>query len=267
MDYETYQASVPLLYTKTEYETDPTTGSIFRIQGGTLSYNVLHELGDPVLDGNGNQVYSHNAGDPILDADGNPQVLNPVQLDKEFDILLIDAKYYYASEEIFTSYRKEIRDTLTTWIVDDLQRVEDRLLEQTNIYFYPTTEIGTTKVIVANKEEVTINTEQPVAIDVYIKDIVYNDTDMRSMIETTIIQIVNKHLSNTIIDIKEINDEIGDTLVNVIESVDMKAIATYKYLVIKDTRYKLCIRKILELKQDGETYVVEDVDINYIKVL
>ena len=64
VSYQTYLANVPKTYLTNVYSADPTTGADFTVVNGTLTWNILHKAGDPVLDSNGNPVYLHMAGDP-----------------------------------------------------------------------------------------------------------------------------------------------------------------------------------------------------------
>lgn len=60
---------------------------------------ILHNVGDPVLDINDDPIILHNIGDVVLDANLNPVIEVGRRLLREFDLTLIDGRYYWATAE------------------------------------------------------------------------------------------------------------------------------------------------------------------------
>ncbi len=138
-DYQRHLADVPALYTQIVYQRDPVTGAIeWQDDGnGGVEFVVLHAVGDPVLDDQGNPVILHYAGDVMHDVEGNPIVQSTRRMLRQIDIFLIDGAYWFATEQQTMDYRVQIPGTIENWLREDIAAVQEYLLEQTSLYFYP----------------------------------------------------------------------------------------------------------------------------------
>jgi hypothetical protein len=233
LEYETYPTDVAFLYEKDIYEIDPVTGSMFSVdQNNNIVYNIIHHIGDPVLN-NGQPVYKHRRGDVVLDTGGNPVVLSELKTDKEIDLLHVDGKYYFADDPSFVEYKQELTSIINTWITSDIKSIQDILLEQTKIYFYPKTTLGMVKVYPDNVTEVNVKAEQSFTIDFYVKDKIYKDSGIRQQVINDSIRILDDYIDNMTINITELTVMLKDYFVDTVESIDIKGLGgTNNYQVI-----------------------------------
>lgn len=269
LKYQTHTVDVPLTYSQVVYDTDPVTGSIFKVVNGQIEYQVLHQIGDPVLDENGEQVYKHRKGDVVLDNQNNPIIESSILTNREIDLLLVDGKYYFATDTAFKDYRNEMAGILDTWITQDINEIQNTLLEQSKIYFYPKTTIGKVKIITEDQGEDYINAEQSLTIDLYVNSKVYNDVNVRLSLSNNTIKLLDAYISNLIVNTTVITQALKAMYGDSVLTVDMAGIGddkNYRIITLASEHNRLCLKKILEIQQDNTLIIKEDVTINFHKV-
>ena len=269
LKYQTHTVDVPLTYSQVVYDTDPVTGSIFKVVNGQIEYQVLHQIGDPVLDENGEQVYKHRKGDVVLDNQNNPIIESSILTNREIDLLLVDGKYYFATDTAFKDYRNEMAGILDTWITQDINEIQNTLLEQSKIYFYPKTTIGKVKIITEDQSEDYINAEQSLTIDLYVNSKVYNDVNVRLSLSNNTIKLLDTYISNLIVNTTVITQALKTMYGDSVLTVDMAGIGddkNYRIITLASEHNRLCLKKILEIQQDNTLIIKEDVTINFHKV-
>jgi hypothetical protein len=265
--YKRYTADIPLLYSNKVYETDPITGSIFSIDGsGNLIYNVIHEIGDPVLDEDSNPIYKHKVGDVVLDVDGNPVLENSVSLFSEMDFLLVDAKYLLADNDIYRTYMNNIANTIYTWCSVNIQGIQELLLEQTRIYYSPSTTFSYIETRVNRERVIRIPSELSLTIKIYLKGNVKVTVELRDNTRRDIVRYVNNYLDNTVLNIDDIIDHIRTNYSSMVESVQIIGFNEDKQLynmrILEDNK-KFTLKRKLVLESDNNIYVNEDVNIEF----
>lgn len=271
LTYDRYIEDIPLTYTERVYATDAITQSIFSIDSNTgdLVYDILHEVGDIVLDEHGETIYKHRKGDVVLDQTGKPVTVTSLSSDKEIDLLLVDGKYHFATDAAFINYRSELSSVLSTWITDDLVDIQAKLLEQTKIFFYPKTTIGMVKVFIENNLEDTITSEQSLKVDLYVARSIYDDITIRDQLRLITIQTLDSFISNSIVNITEIENSLrvlfGDT-VKAFDIYNLGGDKNYKIVNLASEHNRLSLRKQLVQQQDGSMIIQEDVVVNFYNI-
>jgi len=265
--YKRYTADIPLLYSSKVYETDPVTGSIFTVDGSNnLIYNVIHDIGDPVLDENNDPVYKHKAGDVILDIDGNPVLENSVSLHSEMDFLLVDAKYLLADNDIYRAYMNNIATTIHTWCSVNIQSIQNLLLEQTRIYYSPSTTFSHIETRVNRERIIRVASELSLNIKLYLQGDVKVTAELRENTRKEIVKYINNYLDNDILNIDDIISHIRTNYSSMVESVQIVGFNEDKQLYnmrILDKNKKFTLKRKLVLESDNNIYVSEDVNIEF----
>jgi len=221
------------------------------------------------LDDNGEQVYKHRKGDIVLDNNNNPLIETSVTTNREIDLLLVDGKYYFATDSAFKDYRNEMAGILDTWITQDITEIQNTLLEQSKIYFYPKTTIGKVKIITEDQGEDYINAEQSLTIDLYVNAKVYNDVNVRLSLSNNTIKLLDAYISNLIVNTTVITQALKTMYGDSVLTVDMTGIGdakNYRIITLASEHNRLCLKKILEIQQDNTLIIKEDVTINFHKV-
>lgn len=265
LDYEIHTVDVPLTYTKDIYEVDPSTGSIFSFDGnGDLVYNKIHSLGDPVLDTNNNQVYKNRIGDVVLDNNGKPVISSGISTSKEIDILLVDGKYYFVNDLLYNDYKKELASVISTWVTDDLIDMQDILLEQSKIFFYPKSNLGLVKIYVDSNTEDYIQAEQSFKLDLYVNNRIYRDSELRQQLILGTIKIIDSFIDKEIVNMSEITEALRTFYYNNVVSFDISNINNkYKIIKVLSQENRLCIKKKLELQSNDNFIITEDINIEF----
>lgn len=263
--YEHYEEDVPLFYDRDIYDTDPVTGSIFKIENGVLVYLIKHKAGDPVLNDAGEQVYLHRKGDVKLSATGSPILTSSTAVTKEFDLLFVDGKYWFCNDKSFVTYRDELVATLVTWITQSLQNLHERLLEQTRLYFYPKTTLGMIKVQESALMTKYIDAEQTLTLDLYVSDNVHKDLDLRTKLRNSAIALLDDRITGKVIKIDDIQRDLKALFKDSVISLRLSNLGgpanNYNMLTVVEDHTRLCLKKNLTALPDGRLIIEEDVEV------
>lgn len=267
--YKVWPNDVPRFYTDDVYAIDPTTGSSFTIDSnGNIQYNILHHKGDPVLDSSGNPVYQYRAGDVMLDNTGQPIIANPRGLLRQMDLFLIEGVYWFATDPIAVNYRSTLTATVVDWLTNQLEAMNGELLEQTRLYFYPKTTLGSVTVMIRNGVTTVIPAAQSFVVTLYVDSAVYNNTLLRSKLETTTIQTLAASLDTTVISMSQIQAALvalyGTDVIDV-QLSGLGGTQNLPALTLVNSGDRLGIRKKLVAMSDNTLSIQEDVTFQYIE--
>lgn len=268
-DYRRYLADVPAVHEKTVYENDPLTGTIkVTFVNGEPQYTILHAAGDPVLDSGGNPVIRHYAGDVMLDNDGNPVVESTRKMLRQFDLMLIDGVYWFASDTATVDYRATIPKIITGWLNDDIASVQEYLLEQTNLYFQPKTTIGNVNVRVMEEKVVSIPSAQSFSVVYYLSGSAYRNPELRQALTASAAYVINRELQNPVVTTSGLTramEELvsGDTIAVSISGLGGST--PYDAITMMDDSARLSIRKKAVARADGTIAVEDDISVAFIQ--
>jgi hypothetical protein len=267
--YLQHTLDVPMVYEEDVYETDA-DGSFFDVVGGQLVYSKLHSKGDPVLNADGTPRYLHRVGDPVIDEITGlpkPKLENGPELKRVFDVLVLDAIYSFANDTNGKAYLTKVKDSLNTWITDDLKDINSLGLEQTKTYFHPKVSRGLVTVRINEDQLFTIDAEQTLGLTLYVPQDVFANSVLTASIYNSTIRAVEDYLQNntTISDTGLRNalmkvygsDVVGITIDNLLgrnESV----VAT-----MVDSSNQFSLAKNLRVQANGQLVVVEAIIISF----
>lgn len=269
-NYETYPMDIPLTYDQNVYTRDHVTGNIFTIVDGRPVFTVLHNVGEPVLDEDGNPVMRYRKGDPIINsATGAPQLKSTTYFKKEVDLLFIDGRHYFVNDPAYLDYNKEVIKILETWIIDDLVSIQENLLEKTKIFFHPKSQLGEVVVDLGDGVTTTIDSEQTPEIDLYVPEVVFNSDTIRTQLKNKTISVLDQHLSKTEINNSEIEAALRaeySTAAISLKLFNLGGSLDLNYARVVDPDKRLSLKRILDIQADGSTVMKEAVTINFFKV-
>jgi hypothetical protein len=267
--YEKWALDVPATYLEDVYEKNLITGAAFTITGGVLTYNKIHSAGDPVLDEDDEPVYSHRAGDVKHNSYGVPILVSSREMLRQMDIMLIEGSYHFATDELSGKYRKDLVGKVVSWLTEDLPLLGGDLLEQTVMYFYPTTTIGNVKAIVNNGITVTLDAGQSFAVRLSVRDSIYKNLELRSAISKKTISTISAALSSEIVATSNIIDQLRDQYKNDVVGISLTGLGgdkNYDVVIMKDDSTRLSIRKRLMARSDESLGLEEDVTIEFVNL-
>ena len=264
--YQRYSTDIPARYTNDIYDTDPVTGSMLSIVDGKPTYTLLHKAGDVITDASGNTLYIHRAGDVVLDEQNVPVVDISSMTGREMDLLVVDGRYFFANDTASISYREEIEAIVVDWIVDSLSSLQNRVLEQTKVFFYPKTTLGSVVVKVENGDEKVIEAEQSFTVALHVNYITYSDADVRETLRVKTIELLDTYVAKTVVNMTEIANELrllyGDA-VKAFQISGLGGTANYAIVTLDSERTKLCLKKELVAQADQTLIVQDDVTVEF----
>lgn len=266
VQYVIHSNDVALIATETVYEKNADNTEFTIVDNEVVWNRVIFNIGDPVTNSDGTPIYKHRKGDLVLDAAGNPIPLSNIGFNREVDLLVIDGRYFYATEQAYVEYRKEIAKTISSWITDELIVLQKNLLEQTKIFFYPETTLGSLTVKPNKETTIHIGSEQTIEVVFDVDDLVYNDLTLRKLLVNSTIQIVDDYLRNSTVNISELHDMIKAYAGKSVYGLTISGLGgseNYRMLVVEDMHSTMCVKKTLSVQADGTTIIVENVNVKF----
>lgn len=269
-DYQRYLADIPAVYETTVYERDPETGAIaYTIdEGGNVVFTVKHAKGDPILDDAGNPVMRHYAGDVVLDVDLNPVVVSSRRMLRQIDLFLIDGAYWFATDQQTVDYRRELPSKITSWLVEDIASVQDSLLEQTSLFFYPKSTLGNVNVRVLENKVVSINSAQSFSVTYYLSGTAYRDAALRTALTNVATQVIHQQLQEPVVTLSGIISALQERVSGDAIGVNVTGLGgstPYETVSLMDNSARLSIRKKAVAKADGTIGVEDDVSVTFLQ--
>lgn len=266
--YLTYETDVPALYEATQYRRDPVTGSyVIRMVDGQPDFEILHNIGDPVLV-NGEPQYAHRKGDLVLDSNGQPIVASPRKVVRQVDLFLVDGLYYFADDETTLTYTRSIPNTVVGWLENDIAMASKKMLELTDLYFYPQRTTGYVDALVLEGFEIRLEVEQALHIELYMTKSGYEDLPLRASIETSILEILADEFKRDTVRCIDIENRIiasaKDQVITAMVS-GLGGASNYRVVTLIDQSARFGIRKKLQALADGTYSVVDDVTISFLR--
>lgn len=269
LDYERYTADVPALYEETIYERDSLGNIVFTINpDDSVTYNVLHAIGDPVLDGLGQPVMKFRVGDIKLDPDGVPIVKNTRTMQRQLDLFLIDGVYWFATETQAMNYRASLPETVVGWVNGELAQVSKYLLEQTNMYFYPKATLGQISAIIGEDQQTTLTAAQSFEVTYYLRGVAYRDAALRAALTRNAVETINEALQEPTVTMSDIVTRLTERSGNDAIGIEIRGLGGSQNLAtisLEDDSARLSIKKIAVALADGTIGVQDDVSVAFIQ--
>ncbi len=270
-DYQTYSADVPAFYERDVYETDPNTGKLITFDNaGKIQYNISHFAGEPVLNELNEQVYKFRKGDVVRDANGDPVLVSTPSISKELDILFVDGRHRFVDDPVFLAYNDELVGVLDSWVMNDIDAIQEIVLEQTNIYLYPKTTLGDVLVYIEDGGQDFLKSEQSIVVDLFVKSDIYDDTKIRAQLEATTVSIFDEFIDDTVVNMGVVEEKLKTAYGNSVQSFVTKGLGgakNYRIVTLASEEKRLALKKVLYQQQDNSLIIKEDVTVNFYEVV
>ena len=293
-DYLRQFSDEPRLYLTDVYASNPATGSIFtfhddglklpmkdangevmydsngdilyeyNMPGTSLSYTKLHSAGDPVIGDDGLPEYIWRAGDMVV-IDGNA-VTTRVDIGVDMDLLLVDARYRYATDSNFTAYVKSIPAVITNWVIYDIADMQRILLEQTKIYFYAATSLSLIPALCDELPLQQIPSEQSFKLKLYVKADIYNNLNTRTSIRTSTVKTIHALIGALEVKMTDITTALAIAYGDGVVSFDISKLGIdgqYSIVRVLSPHQRLCVKKVLTVQDDRTSIVADDIKMDF----
>lgn len=239
----------------------------FEIIDGEVIYNYLYRKGDKITDEDGNPIIKHHAGDIVME-NGTPVISETKVGSREFDILMIDGRHYFVTDDSFVEYNRELVKILTDWIVNDISAIQAKTLEKTKVFFYPKNQISTVTIVVGDYTNDIIPSEQSIEIDVYAKDSILRDIDRRNSISDKVVKYLSNWIGGTTVSVSDATRSLIDIYGDSAKNIKMSGLGDnheLQMVIMAFDEQRMSLKRKLDVQEDGTYIVKEDVTINYYK--
>lgn len=265
--YKKYENNIPAYYTTTIYATDANNNIIIEIgSDGRLDYKVLHRVGDPVLDEDGNPVMAHRKGDPMLDVNGDPILLDARKLMYETTLFMVDGLFYFADEREAAAYAREIPMEIVNWIKNDISALDSKLLSEAELYLYPTTTYGDTVASILEGQKITIPVDQSFTLSFYLNKSGYTNPTIRPSLLANAKSIINDNLQRSTISMSDILTKLTETSGSDVMAIEVQGLGgddNLAIITVEDDAVRLSVRKKLVVLPNQELTVEDDIIFNW----
>lgn len=268
-NYKKYTVDIPWLYENDVYAPNSVTGSNFSFAAnGDIIYALLHAKGSPILDQNNLTTYRYRVGDVMLDLAGNPISEDTAKITRQIDIMFIEGAYFFATDSAAASYRTDIVDTVVSWLTVDLEQMGNSLLEQTRLYFYPKTTMGTINALTDDGLVSAVEANQYFVVDLYVSKSVYQNLELRNSLTKSTISTIDIALKSQTISTSALTSQLRQVYGNDVVSLTITGLGGEKNLAaltVINSGDRCNIRKRLIKLPDDKLIVTEDVTVNFLK--
>lgn len=225
---------------------------------------IIHYKNDPVLDASGDPVYEYLKGDFILDENGKPTTINESELERYFNLMVVDHKLVLANNKEVVDYKTMVRNYITDKVVNGANEIQSQLLENTEAFVVVPKNLDYVTVR-RDGGVTTIPSSQTLNVEVFVTERVYSDKDIRDDITRIVVKATDKYLySSTTLKKTELLEILYSELKEFVESVSISKFTetNSEYLELLDTNGRLSLRKKLVIEPGGYN-LVDDINITF----
>lgn len=273
-NYQKYATDVLAFYTQDVYELDgsgnPKMSWNDVVVPPILEMVVLHLKDDPVLDEEGEHVILHHAGEIIFDSHGQP-LLEGVSTERGIlrhaDMFFMDGCYRFVTELQAIAYRDSLPDLIVTWVTEDIAVVQDSLLENTELFYYPKLTLGKLPVIVGESQVTSVNAEQSFLVTVYLTRANYDNDKLKESIATQTAAIIRDELEQSTISETSAEATAYEAMKSDLLSIHIAGLggqdADAMTMTMIDKSRKPSINKVAKVLKDMTITVVDDINFDW----
>lgn len=244
-------------------------GSTVKVEDGQVIRNKLHSKGDFELDDvTGQNIIEFFAGSVVLDSDNRPTLLAPRSIAREFDLLLVEAAYWFSNDQVARDYKKELANIIVDWITNDLSDLQTRVLEQSSIYLYPKTTVGMIDVMFGAGLNTSIEAGQSLVVTLSVDDTVASDEKLITSLKKATISVITKHFKQDVVSNSAIIDDLVAIFRNDVIDVRLEGLGgrnNFPLITVLSETDRCSIRKRLTARPDAVLVVEEDITFNIVR--
>lgn len=212
--YQTYSEDVYAFYPADVYLTDSTGNLVIGWNETTeeITTTKLHSAGDPIMVDGEHQIL-HHAGDVVLDSNGNPTYVNGERgILRQIEMMLVDGRYYFATDEAAIAYRTSFVDEIADWVSNDIAELSERMLDRTELYYYPKTTVGKISVIVSGGQEIQVPAAQKWFVEYYMTEEKFENEALKEAIVQKTASVLAESLTANTVTVMDILSNLKDNM-------------------------------------------------------
>jgi hypothetical protein len=241
------------------------------LAANTTTDNRVFDWWD-TLNGTQKALYSdikHNAGDNVLDEFGEPIIAGGGVrgILRQADMLFLDGKYFFSTDPATTSYRQEVITEIRDWVMEEISNFSDNLIEQSEMYFYPKSNVGNIDVVVGDNETATIKAEQFLTVTYQVTEAVHKNHELRAALETATTQTLSDALNVNRVShsdlIAKLKTVMGDDVISV--ELDGFVENRHKVITVKNKSMRPTLGKEAVLLSNRTISIRDAVTVTFVK--
>lgn len=259
--YYTYDEDVPMR--------DENGIAVYDIVDGNLITVFKHRAGDIILDDAGHPIIRYHAGDVKVDPVTNEKLVSADSADliREFDLVLFDGIYYFATAAATRDYLTEAMDTIITWSQENIPRIGRNIIDRSVLKFHPKTTIGEVTLIGDGGVETKVSAYQDITVTYYLSTEKHANAELRKYITEHTPSVINAAISKATVAKSDIVDALREVMGDDILGVDVSGFMNDEYdiITVKDASQLPCIGKRLVINNNLTLQVEDRITINPVK--
>lgn len=267
--YKRHTIDVPAVYESNVYERNEDGSLKVTLVDGKIETTILHHVGDPILDMDGNPVYRHRKGDVVLDVNGEPIVDVQRGIERESDLMLFEGVFKYVTDNNIINYKEQLMQTLVKWITTDITSLNLRLLENTDIWFYPKVSMGAVLANVDNNNTIPIDADQSFRVRLYMSAAGHENIPLRTSLTQTVLRVISNMIGlktvSTVAMCQAIKDQVGDDVIDVAITGLGGIDNNFDIVTIVEDSDSLGIRKRISVLPNNTLTVEDDINVEFIR--
>ncbi len=221
IEYATYPDDVYLTYEVAELERDADGLPILVDGDDGKEVVIIHKRGDIVYDDNtGEPVVRFKAGSTMYDSQGNPVIANDRSVNHRLELLMLDAKYIFATTDEVAEYLDLTISQILKDSMIEIPAIQSQLLERTELYVYPKNTIGDIQIKFDGDNSIYTPSEIDFTVTFYVTSINRQDSTLTATLTKIAKEVINANLKldvfSTDMVLKDINDAVGDDIDGVV---------------------------------------------------
>jgi hypothetical protein len=265
-EYLTYPDDVPAVYEDIVYVSGPDGPSFTIDASGNVDLQILHHVGDPILDDLGNVVYLHRSGDYIL---SNGLVIPTSNytngVSYNIGVTMIDAKCKYASSITTTMYAKTLPSMFLSYLDNDIQPLTKLLNEQTKLWYKPSGESFSVNVNLGNGIITNVVGLLDVQITIYMNRDGLENTSLQTQTTNLCRQVISAELQKSVLSVSQLMELVKTVLPSqaISYSIDKYLPNGATMITILDKTQTFSIGSKILVQSDNTLDVVDSISILY----
>lgn len=264
-EYETWITDIYRTYEEDVYLRD---GNNFLVleEENDFEPQLLHAKGSLYKE-DGEPVILHRKGSFKLDNEGNKIPVSSNNTQFYMDLVLFDGRYLFIDEETGVEYRNQFPRDIASWLNTEIKGIDEDLLAKTDLWFTPKITKGTIRVSESVGNLRNVEAEVPVAVDIFLNKVGYDDNELRSTISSTVKTAVLAELNKQRISTSALLESLRALLPDEVLAIKVYPLTSLELdaFVIEDEFNGCSLAKRLETRPDGTLALVDDLAIDYIR--
>lgn len=266
--WKTYPANVPALEPLDVYETNAANGTtVFFDAEGKPFFKKLRSAGDPILTSTGDPVFEHMAGD-IVYAGGEAVPVGDDMLQRQLDMLFLEGCYFFATDASTTQYTQEVIQVLTNYITKDLPTFENKVVEITNIFFYPRVTLGSVTAVIDAGVVAQIQADQSLTVRLGVADRVADNVALVAQLEKKTIQVIQEFFGREVLTTSDLTAELQRVYAGDVISISVTGLGggnNASAITLTNANERCSVKKRVFILNNGEFTVREDISVDIFK--